>query len=305
MRARERLVVVLLLVFAAGVRALRFWSEIPWPWADQVNDAVPALQILGGTFPVQHVGVEYHGAAVSYPLAVWFATAGRSTIALDVFCYAVGLSFVVTSLLVARRMLMSGAVAATLAVLSVPPLLLAEWSLHGNLNYPVTLVIGNLLLLGTHTVVSRPAAQPGRFLALGLLGGLGWWGNPLIVLYWVPLGVLGLRTGLIWRQAFWLFPVGVVLGGLPEWIFELVNYPTARLVVHQAGRLPVESIGARASFIWSDISLQLFGATGRSFAAPWPAQIMNKVILRSRPVSSPPAHDLFANCSLTRSLGAK
>ena len=252
--------VVLLLLVAAGVRALRVWSVISWAHWDEANVAVPAIQILGGTFPVHHVGVEYHGAAVAYALAPWFAVAGTSTAALDAFCYVVGLGFVVTGFLVARRVLPPGAALATLAVLAAPPLLLAHWSLSGNLNYPLTLVIGNLLLLGTHTAFFRRPGAPVPLLGLGVLAGVGWWSNPLAVLYGAPFAVLALRTGLVRRAVFWLFPLGVVLGGLPAWIYEAAYYPTARLVVHEAGSLPAQSLGFRARHLFGDIALALHGA---------------------------------------------
>ena len=97
-----------LLVLAAAVRTLRFWGVISWAHWDEANVAVPAIQILGGTFPVHHVGVEYVGATAAYPLAAWFALAGVSTLALDLFAYAVGLGVVWTGFLVARRVLPPG-----------------------------------------------------------------------------------------------------------------------------------------------------------------------------------------------------
>src|SRR5262249_6120984 len=72
MRARAPSIVVLLLVLAAAVRALRFWMVMSWAHSDETNVAVPAVQILGGTFPIHHVGVEYVGATAAYPLAAWF-----------------------------------------------------------------------------------------------------------------------------------------------------------------------------------------------------------------------------------------
>ncbi len=271
---RQWPVVIALLAFAAGVRALRVWSVIWWAHWDEANVAVPAIQILGGTFPVHHVGVEYHGAAVAYALAAWFAVAGVSTAALDAFAYAVGLGFVGTGFLVARRLLPSGAALVTLAVLAVPPLLLAQWALSGNLNYPLTLVIGNLILLGTHTVFFRRPGQAVPLLGLGLLAGVGWWSNPLVALYCAPLVILALRTGLVRRGAFWLFPLGVGLGGLPDWIYEAVYYPSTRLAVHEAGSLPVESIGFRAVHLFGDIALALHGATAADgFVPPLGAQV--------------------------------
>src|SRR5262245_49017705 len=136
-RPRHWPLVVALLALAAGVRALRFWGVISWAHWDEANVAVPAIQILGGTFPVHHVGVEYVGATAAYPLAVWFWVAGTSTAALDVFAYAVGLGVVWSSYLVARRLLPPGAALLALAVLAVPPLLLAYWSISGTLNPPL------------------------------------------------------------------------------------------------------------------------------------------------------------------------
>lgn len=267
-RAREWAAVVLLLALAAGVRALRFWGVISWAHWDEANVAVPAIQILGGTFPVHHVGVEYVGATAAYPLAAWFKLAGLSTTALDLFSYIIGLGVVGTGFLVARRVLCRGAALLTLAVLAVPPLLLAYWAISGTLNPPLTVLIGNLILLGTHTAFFRRPGASAPLLVVGLLAGVGWWTYPLVVVYWAPFALLALRTGLVWRARFWLVPLGVALGGLPDWIYEVLNYPTARLMVHQSGSLPAESIGVRAAQLFGDIVPQLFGATGMDGFAP-------------------------------------
>src|SRR5262249_35117076 len=215
--------VVLLLILAAGVRALRFWGVMNWAHWDEANVAVPAIQILGGVFPVHHVGVEYVGATAAYPMAAWVAVAGLSPRALDLFCYAVGVGIAWTGFLVARRLLPPGPARFALAILAVPPLLLARWGIHGALNPPVMLLIGNLILLGTHSAFFRRPQKAVPWLVLGLLAGVGWWAYPLIVVYCAPIAVLALRTGLIWRRRFWLFPLGVALGGLPDWIYEVLN----------------------------------------------------------------------------------
>jgi F5/8 type C domain len=268
MRARERLIVGLLLVFAAGVRALRFWGVMTWAHWDEANVAVPALQILGGTFPVHHVGVEYVGATAAYPLAAWFAVAGHSPVVLDFFCYAVSVGVAWTGFLVARRLLPPGPALFAFAVLAVPPMLLAHWGIHGALNPPVMLLIGNLILLGTHTVFFRRPREAAPLLVLGLLAGVGWWAYPLIVVYWAPLGVLALRTGLIWRRRFWLLPLGVALGGLPDWIYEILNYPSTSLMLAGSGALPTESLGSRASLLGGDLLLQLIGGSAADNFVP-------------------------------------
>ena len=75
-------VIVAVLALAALVRALRIWSVLRWS-EDDMLDAIPAIQILHGTFPLFHLAVEYAGASKAYVLAVWFALAGTSTVALD------------------------------------------------------------------------------------------------------------------------------------------------------------------------------------------------------------------------------
>lgn len=271
--AREWPAVLVLLALAAGVRALRVWGPLDWH-VDETLDAVPATQILQGTFPLFHVAVEYAGASKAYPLAVWFALAGISTTALDVFGYVVGLGFVWTGVLVARRLLPPGAALFAGLMLAVPPLHSLTWALGGNLLYPVTLLLGNLLLLGTHTVFFRRPREAGPVLVLGLLAGIGWWTNPLVVVYCTPFAILALRTGLVRRAAFWLFPSGVLLGGLPDWLYEIVHYPSARLMVHASGSLPAESIGARAAQLFGDIAPTLYGASAMDGFVPPPlAQI--------------------------------
>ena len=65
-----------------------------------------------------------------------------------------------------------------------------------------------------------------------------------------------------------MLPLGVALGGLPDWIYETLNYPTARLMVHQSGSVPVESLGARAAHLFGPIALAVHGASGIDSLVP-------------------------------------
>jgi hypothetical protein len=230
------LLVPALLLLGAAVRALRFAAPFHWPFHwDETEPAVPALRVLAGALPAI-AGKEYFGAAPSYALAAWFAVAGASTRALDLFAHAVGLLILWTSWLVLRRFLERPAALFGLAVLAVPPLFLAQWSLI-NANHPSNLVLGNLCLLATHTIF---VADPGRrraLLALGLLAGLGWWTSPLIVVYLAPFALLAVRTGLAWRPRLAWFVGGLFLGGLPQWLYELRYFPSAKFALQQAGGL--------------------------------------------------------------------
>src|SRR5437867_3069450 len=65
------------------------------------------------------------------------------------------------------------------------------------------------------------------------------------------------------RSRFWLLPLGLALGGLPDWIYEVLNYPSARLMLSGSGSLPAESLGYRASEVFGPIALELFGVAAR------------------------------------------
>ena len=149
--------------------------------------------------------------------------------------HARGMSF-----LLAHRILPPGAALFAGFALAVPSLHAVTWALGGNLLYPFTILLGNLQLLLTHEIFFRRPDRPGLVLVAGVFAGIGWWTNPLTVVYCVPFALLALRTGLVWRATVWLFPLGLLLGGLPDWIFEVVHYPSARLLVGQAGSVPVE-----------------------------------------------------------------
>jgi hypothetical protein len=146
--------ILAILALAAVVRGLRIWSVLRWS-EDDTLDAIPAIQILHGTFPLFHVAVEYGGTAKSFVLASWFALAGISTAALDAFGYLVGLAGVWTSILLARRILPPGAALFAGLVLAVPSLHAVTWALGGNLMYPATFLLGNLILLLTHAIFFR------------------------------------------------------------------------------------------------------------------------------------------------------
>ena len=103
---------------------------------------------------------------------------------------------------------------------------------------------------------------------LGLVAGLGWWTSPLIVVYLVPFAVLALRTGLVWRPRIGLFPVGFLLGGLPAWLYELRNFPSARFALHAAGGVPVALFHDRVTAVAGTFLPTLLGLHLES-GRPW------------------------------------
>ena len=236
-----------LLALGAGVRAFPFVGPFHlWSKWDETFVAVSAMQALDGELPAS-VHHEYFGAAPSYALAAWFAVSGPSSLANDVFAYGISLLTLGTTWLVLRRFLIRPAALLGLAALAVPSLFLTQWSFTTSGNHPIVLVLGNLCLLATHTIFIADPGRPRALLVLGLLAGLGWWTSPLIVVYLAPFAVLALRTGLAWRPRIGLFIVGMFLGGLPEWLYELWHFPSTRFALHQAGGIPILPVAERFS----------------------------------------------------------
>jgi hypothetical protein len=255
-----------LLALGAGVRALRFAAPFFWPYHwDETQLAIPALQILGGRLP-PNGGVEYFGSMPSYPLAVWFALAGASTRALDVFAYGMALLALWLGWLLLRRLLDPPAALFGLAVLAVPPLYLAQYSFFAAPDRSPLPILGHLCLLATHTVFVRRPGSRRALLALGLLGGLGWWTSPMVVTYLAPFGLLAVRTGLVLRASFWLFVAGFVVGGLPQLLYELTHFPSARFALFQAGGVHVLPLGERVATVAQAFIPTLLGL------APWLGQ---------------------------------
>src|SRR5262245_3730171 len=231
-----RLPVLGLLVVGAGARALHLTGRFdPWTAIDGTRLTIPAIEILRGSLPVHHVGAEYFGAAPSYPLAAWFWLVGASPLAMDLFGYGIGLAVLWTTYLLARRVSDPLETILTLAILAVPAPLLAYFSAHVHLSYSSYLLLGNLVLLATHTLFFQRSRCPCTLFVLGLLAGLGWWTNPLIVIYLAPFGLLALRTGLVRHARAFLFPLGALIGGLPAWLYELAYFPSARFETFRAG----------------------------------------------------------------------
>ncbi len=258
-----------LLALGAGIRALRFVAPFHWPFHwDETQVAVPALRILGGSLPANVVGPEYFGAAPSYVLAAWFAVAGTSTWAVDCFAYGLGLLIFWTGWLVLRRFLERPAALLGLAILAVPPFFLGQWSFTAIPNHPALLVVGNLCLLATHTIFVADRGRSRAILVLGLLAGFGWWLDPLIVVYLAPVAVLALRTGLAWRPRVGWFAAGLFLGGLPQWLYELSYFPSAKFALHQAGGVAVAPFRERIEAVVGDFLPRLLGLHLKA-GRPW------------------------------------
>ena len=254
---------LVLLIVAAGVRALRFAGPFlaSYEW-DEAATGVWGIQVLAGVFPVYFLGNEYQGVPGAYPLAAWFALVGSSPQALDGFAYIIGLALLWTGWLVARRFLAPDAALAALLVLVAPPLPLAARSLNGSLDYPMLLVLGQVFLLGTHSILYGRVPLRRALFGVGVVAGLGWWGSPLFVVYLAPFVWLAFRHGLARRSETAWFAGGALLGSLPSWLYEAVYFPSTRHVAHTGGSFPIDPILERATTLFGSHVPDLLGVRG-------------------------------------------
>ena len=108
----------------------------------------------------------------------------------------------------------------------------------------------------THAIFFRRPGRPGLVLVAGVLAGIGLWTNPLIVVFCVPFApprspdgprVAGVRLALPARRP---------AGGLPDWIYDVVNYPSAKLLVGQSGSVPAEALATRLRLFLGEITTE-------------------------------------------------
>src|SRR5262249_10393520 len=66
-------------------------------------------------------------------------------------------------------------------------------------------------------------------------------------------------TGLLWRFRMGWFVLGVLLGGLPEWLYEVRYFPSARFMLSQAGGVPAAPFFDRLTAVVGSFLPRLLG----------------------------------------------
>ena len=190
---------LIVLLIALTGRVLLLASGTVSFHSDEAVVGLMARHILQGERPVFFYGQAYMGSLDSWLIAVGFRLLGESVLTIRIVELILYLLIVATGFLVGWRV--SGrVVVATVAalVLAVPNVLLAEYSTATLGGYNETLLLGNLLLLLGWSVTHEKRELVWRWAALGLVAGIGWWTNGLIIAYVLPVGVL-ILVG-IWRN---------------------------------------------------------------------------------------------------------
>ena len=235
---RTPLIALLIIIAIALVgRILLLASGTVSFHSDEAVVGLMARHILQGERPVFFYGQAYMGSLDPWLIAVGFRLLGKSVLTIRIVESILYLLIVATGFVVSWRISGRVLVAAVAAlVLALPNVLLAEYSTATLGGYNETLLLGNLLLLLGWSLTHEQRGSVWRWAALGLIAGIGWWTNGLIIAYVLPVGLLLLWS--IWRtlrapdrtlsaQRYVLL-IGIaalffLIGSAPWWAFNLQN----------------------------------------------------------------------------------
>ncbi len=200
--------------------------------ADEAVVGLMARHIVQGARPTFFYGQAYMGSLDAWMVALGFATLGESVLTIRIVQSILYLLVVSTGFLVAWRF--SGRVmvaTVTGLLLAVPTVNTALYTTATLGGYNETLLLGNLILLLGYDVTHEHGRSWMRWLCLGLLTGIGWWANGLIVMVALPVTLLVLYVMFIKRTLSFriaapyvlLALAGFVVGSAPWWVFDFTH----------------------------------------------------------------------------------
>ena len=197
MKKSERPSLFLLILFIAIlVRGLTLFSpellKVPDPsfYITRPNDisiiGLMSLRALAGEFPLFFYGQNFMGSLEVFLNLPLFLFLGASPYTLQVLPILNSILFIVLVYLLAKRISGSRVALLTSLWLALPPVFLMKWNIEARSHYPLTLILGTILILLTCRIINsrdRHSRQGITLAAWGLIAGVGWWTNMLIGAY--------------------------------------------------------------------------------------------------------------------------
>lgn len=256
--------------------------------SDEAIVALMARHITQGERPTFFYGQAYMGSLDAWLIAIGFRLLGESVLTIRIVQSGLYLLFVVTSYLAAwtlSRRLVVALVAGL--IVAVPSVLVALYTTATLGGYNETLIFGNLLIILGYSAARETRPVWWRWGLIGLIAGLGWWTNALIIIYAIPLGLYIIyhlaRSGLTFTK---FYPVlmallGFLIGSAPWWLYALEHEWAPLRFLLPAG-LRGSGVGAdiaEVSFPLRLVGLFLFGlpsALGMRF--PWLGEFFAPVV---------------------------
>ena len=205
----------------------------------------------GEPVPTFFYGQAYMGSLSAILVAGGFSLLGESVEAARIVQLALFLVTLLSGYALAQALTGSMRIAAlALLIMAFPPAnttLYTSASLGG---WHEVVLLGNVTLLLAWQVTVGRRRERWRWLALGLVAGLGWWTNSAIITALAVAGVLGLRhfSLKLWPH-YILAAAGFILGSLPWWVYNLRHDWEALLYLFTGYGSPLSasiSVGDRA-----------------------------------------------------------
>ncbi len=283
----DRLRLPAAVLVAAGLRlGLAGSGVVPFN-SDEAVVGLMARHILQGERPVFFYGQAYLGSLDAGLVAGAFALFGESAAAIRLVQVALFAGTVASTYLLGLRIYRSRWIAGAAALLlAVPPVLFTLYSTASLGGYGEVLLLGNLCLLLALFLLPQASAARGAagwrvvgWFGLGLLGGLGFWSFPLILVYLVPIGVAAIvafrRRLPHLALAGLLGAGGFVVGALPWLAYTAAN---GGITVRESAGQAISGASS-SNLVWAAFqhafNFLLFGLTAVwGLRPPWNATFL-------------------------------
>jgi hypothetical protein len=226
---RNAVIFAALLALGAAARIYGAWELRHHLNPDSGIVALMAKHMAEGTdFPVFFYGQAYMGSLEPLVSALFCNLFGVSGFMIALGTAFVGLLILPAVFLWGRDAHSAKAGLIAMAYCVIGPLGFLHYQLSPRGGYPVTILLGTLILWLTAKLIigsRKSAADYGKWFLLGLLAGLGWWSNQLItgaILGAALLGLFFLRKKIFSVNTL-SAAIGFLAGSLPFWWWNFFN----------------------------------------------------------------------------------
>jgi len=227
MKSKEKKLFFLILLIAILVRGLTLLT--PELWSDETNVGLMSLRVMNGEFPVFFYGQAFMGSLEAYLAGALFLLTGATPFALELLPVLLSLIFLFLLFVLARNYFGSLVARYSILLLALPPLFFLRWVHEARPHYPLTLVFGTLLLLLSHQVIYRkssPSKKTLLYLTMGVIGGVGWWTNYLIITFILPVAFFLFLDNkkIVFSLNCFFSLFFFVIGSSPLWVYNVTHH---------------------------------------------------------------------------------
>lgn len=214
---------------------IRIWyllyplGRVSFITVDEAVYGVQSLRIIEGDRPVFYPAQVYTGSLSAYFSALLYFFFGFHEIFLKLVPFVFSLLFIFLNYKLARMVFQDRSYAlTTLLLTSLATPFWNNWSGRAGTGYVEASTVGSMMLLTSLSLVSKETSVSRKtilFFFLGFLGGLGFWIQPTIIYYILPIifFLLFAYKGLLTDRIAYLAPLGYILGNLPVIIYNFSN----------------------------------------------------------------------------------